>query len=75
MGGAAVTLDEARAHIGHGVVYRPKGQPLGAPPEQGVITEVRRWVTPEGHGGTVFVRYVGDYDAKATDPADLETLR
>lgn len=56
-----MTLDEARDHIGHGVVYR-SGEDLA---EDGVIT---------GVGALVFVRYKGDQHAKATCPADLTLL-
>jgi hypothetical protein len=62
MEGPAVTLDEARDHIGHGVVY----QPFRGDPEDGVITGVS--------GTMVFVRYRGDPAGKATHPADLTLL-
>lgn len=56
-----MTLDEAHAHIGHGVVYRP----AHAPAEDGVIVRVNdQWA---------FVRY-GGHGIKATDPARLELL-
>lgn len=56
-----MTLDEARQHIGDGVVYQPL---MGFAAEQGVITSVSaHWV---------FVRY-GLSGSKATDP-DLLTL-
>lgn len=58
-----MTLDQARALLGAGVVYRPFP---GGLPEDGVITSVTdRWV---------FVRYRGDVGAKATDPAQLTPL-
>lgn len=56
-----MTLDEAREHVGHGVVYR-SGTGLA---EDGVIT---------GVGAVVFVRYKGDQNAKATYPGDLTLL-
>lgn len=57
-----MTLEEARQHIGDGVVYRP---PAGFAAEQGIITSVsKRWV---------FVRY-GLSGSKATDPAQLTLL-
>jgi hypothetical protein len=57
-----MTLDEAREHIGHGVLYQPSG---GFAAEQGVITSVNnRWV---------FVRY-GIDGSRATDPALLSLL-
>jgi hypothetical protein len=57
-----VTLEEAAAHIGAGVVYIPEH---GAR-EDGVITSVTsRWV---------FVRYRGDAGSKATSPGDLTLL-
>ena len=71
-----MTLDEAREHIGHGVVYQPPYP--GAPIEQGVITSVTepdlgsrdRSAAP----GYVFVRYGADYASKATRPQDLTLL-
>jgi hypothetical protein len=57
-----VTLDEAREHIGNGVVYDP-GYGLK---EDGVITSVK--------DPYVFVRYRGDQHSKATIPADLTPL-
>lgn len=55
-------LEEARDHIGDGVVYSPshgKG-------EDGVITSVNtQWV---------FVRYIGDMHSKATAPDQLTLL-
>ena len=56
-----MTLDEAREHVGHGVVYR-SGTDLA---EDGVITSV---------DALVFVRYKGDQTAKATYPGDLTLL-
>ena len=64
-----MTLDEARAHIGGSVLYRPQEhRPWTGPPEQGVITDVGRvWV---------FVRYgAPESTPQATSPADLELLR
>jgi hypothetical protein len=57
-----MTLDDARAHVGDGVVYRPAH---GAR-EQGVITSV--------NDAYVFVRYGADQGSKATRPADLQLL-
>ena len=57
-----MTLDEARAHIGDGVVYRP---PHGVV-EDGVITSVG--------DRFVFARYGTDTHSKATDPAFLTLL-
>ena len=58
-----MTLDEARDHIGHGVVYRP----TVGPAEDGVITSVSALM--------VFVRYAGSPGTpKATRPEDLELL-
>ena len=63
-----MTIDQARAHIGHGVVYRPRERrPWTGPPERGVIADVGRvwvFVRYESSGGT----------AQATSPADLELL-
>jgi len=54
-----MTIDEARGHIGGGVVYLPNG-------EDGVITSVNdNWV---------FVRYGSTGTSQATDPAMLELL-
>jgi hypothetical protein len=64
-----MTLDEARASIGHGVMYRPHGEhrPWAGPPEEGVITDV-------GHVW-VFVCYgTPGSTPRATNPADLELL-
>lgn len=57
-----MTLDEARNHIGDGVVYSTGF----SPPEDGVITGVS--------ASMVFVQYAGDLHAKGTDPADLTLL-
>lgn len=57
-----MTLTEARAHVGDGVVYS-SGY---APPEDGVITGVS--------ASLVFVRYKGSLHAQGTDPADLTLL-
>ncbi len=58
-----MTLNEARKHVGAGVVYRPHPD---AQAEDGIITGVSdRWV---------FVRYAGDIGAKATDPGQLQLL-
>jgi hypothetical protein len=54
-----MTLDEARDHIGHGVLYLPDGGPV----EDGVIASVT--------SSTVFVRFSGDHHAKSCRPADL----
>jgi hypothetical protein len=57
-----MTLDEARQHIGAGVVHDPGH----GPKEDGVISSVgERYV---------FVRYKGDFFGKATDPARLTLL-
>lgn len=57
-----ITLAEAAARVGDGVVY----QPGHGAPEDGVITRVSdRWV---------FVRYAGDVGSKATRPEDLTFL-
>lgn len=57
-----MTIDEAREHIGDGVVI----DVIGFMPEDGIIT------------GTsdrfVFVRYSGEVHAKATRPEDLTLL-
>ena len=57
-----MTLDEARALVGCGVVYRPGHGPA----EDGVVVSV----------GPVYVhvRYRGDETAKATHPDHLEPL-
>ena len=60
--GQAVTLAEARAHIGDGVTYRAEGELA----EDGVITSVS--------GRFVFVRYGTTRTSAATDPADLTPL-
>lgn len=56
-----MTLDEARAHVGDGVVYRHAG---GA--EDGTITSV--------NDSYVFVRYAGRTTPAATRAEDLEPL-
>lgn len=59
-----MTLDEARQHIGRGVVYRPFADVI---PERGVITSVNdQWV---------FVRYGTDASSKATEPGLLTLLK
>ena len=60
-----MTLSEARDHIGHNVVYRPRGDRL-CRAEQGVIANV-------GHAW-VFVAYAPGSTPAATDPADLTLL-
>jgi hypothetical protein len=57
-----VTLDEARDHIGCGVVYVP----ASGKREDGVITSVNAMY--------VHVRYAGDAGSKATYPEDLTLL-
>lgn len=57
-----MTLDEARDHIGDGVVYT-NGY---AAPEDGMITGVS--------ASLVFVRFKGGLHAKGTSPADLTLL-
>jgi hypothetical protein len=57
-----MTLDEAREHVGEGVVYRT----AYGKTEDRVITSVGdRWV---------FVRYACDQRSKATDPGMLRLL-
>lgn len=63
-----MTLNEAREHIGDGVVYQPDYP--GAKAEDGVITGAGTL----GEGGFVFVRYAGDLTSKATRPEDLILL-
>jgi hypothetical protein len=58
-----MTLTEARAHIGSGVVYRPHPDALA---EEGEITGCS--------GAFVFVRFVGDRHPKACVPEDLTLL-
>lgn len=55
-----ITLEEAKANIGRGVIY--ESYP-GGPLEDGDITFV--------NDKYVFVLYVGDRKAKATRPEDL----
>lgn len=57
-----MTLDEARDHIGDGVVYKTEGSHA----EDGVITSVSSRL--------VFVRYKGDNHSKGTSAADLTLL-
>lgn len=57
-----MTLEEAREHAGHAVVYRRPGELA----EDGTITSVGERF--------VFVLYTGDRHPKATDPADLALL-
>ena len=57
-----MTLNEARAHIGDGVVYATGY----SPPEDGVITGVS--------ASLVFVRYRNQLHSKGTNPADLTLL-
>jgi len=59
-----VTLDEARALVGHRVVYHAYP---GALVEEGTITSVG--------DALVFVRYGADTGSKATRPEDLEPVR
>lgn len=59
-----MTLDQARALVGHKVVRRVRGGVEGV--EEGVITSVSsRWV---------FIRYGGDMGSKATSPEELEEV-
>jgi len=60
-----VTLDEAREHIGHGVIYRPYIGGL-ARAEEGTITSV--------NDSYVFVRYGTRRTSAATSPEDLTLL-
>ena len=57
-----MTLDEAREHIGDGVIYKI----LGGHAEDGVITGVSDCF--------VFVQYRGDWHSKATAPELLQLL-
>ena len=57
-----MTLDEAREHVGAGVVYDPKY----GPKEDGTIVAVSEFV--------VFVRYTGDVGPKGTYAKDLALL-
>jgi len=54
-----VTLDEARLRIGEGVVYVPY---IGDYEMGEIINVSERWV---------FVRYTGERQSKATEPARL----
>jgi len=58
-----MTLEEAREHIGAGVIYQPHPE---VRPEDGEIVSVNEHY--------VFVRYTGDRGAKATDPRNLQLL-
>ena len=58
----AITIEQASANIGRGVIYR---RPY-CEAEQGIITGVSET--------TVFVRYLGDMHSKGTQPGDLEWL-
>jgi hypothetical protein len=60
-----MTIEEARAAVGSGVVYTP----AHGPREDGVITSVG-----PGPDGLVFVRYASDTGSKGTRPADLTLL-
>jgi hypothetical protein len=57
-----MTLNEARAHIGDGVVYRT----AYGRTEDGVITSVS--------DRFVFVRYEGRWQSESTEPASLSLL-
>jgi hypothetical protein len=57
-----VTIDEARGHIGDGVVYSTGY----APPEDGVITSVSK--------SPVFVLYRESLHSKGTRPEDLTLM-
>lgn len=62
-----MTTEEACAHIGDGVIYRPRPhRPWADEPEEGIITSV--------NDSYVFVRYGGQQTSAATNPADLELL-
>ena len=54
-----MTLEEARDHVGHGVLYLPAGGPV----EDGVIAGVT--------AAAVFVRFSGGQHAKSCRPEDL----
>jgi hypothetical protein len=60
-----MTLEEARRHIGSGVVYKPRPGTYDSA-EDGEIVRVS--------DSYVFVLYVGDRSAKATRPEDLTLL-
>ena len=62
MSDVAITIEQASANIGRGVIYR---RPY-CEAEQGTITSVSET--------TVFVRYLGDMHSKGTYPSDLEWL-
>lgn len=59
-----MTLDEARAGIGRGVVYWATRRDCGGQLESGVITSVNETF--------VFVRYGAAKQSAATRPEDLE---
>jgi hypothetical protein len=61
-----MTLDEARAHIGAGVVSREPDNPGHGRPEDGEIVRVSDLY--------VFVLFVGDRTPKATPPGALTLL-
>jgi len=64
-----MTLDEARARIGHKVAYRDydyNGMDIVAVLTEGVITSV--------NDRYVFVRYGADMHSKATRPEDLSAV-
>lgn len=66
-----MTIEQAREHVGDGVVYLPLRAPFppGGLPHQledGVITSV--------NDSYVFVRYAGDQHSKATAPEFLTLL-
>lgn len=58
-----MTLDQAREHVGHKVIYRSKGGNLT---EEGVITGF--------NDSFIFVRYGSQVTSSATYPADLTLL-
>ena len=60
-----MTLDEAKANVGHLVIYQPRRAHLqpDAPGEPGFIKSANDY--------TVFVRYGLDSTSKATQPEDL----
>jgi len=58
-----MTLEQAREHVGHGVVYQRPGRRYW---EQGMITSV--------NDHYVFVRYGSQAGSAATYPEDLELM-
>lgn len=60
-----MTLDEARAHIGDGVIYRPRGGGIDST-EEGTITSVS--------DRFAFVCFGRSQTSAATDPDDLTLL-